>query len=109
MRERDAAGGSYWTHQWRASVGLPNAKWTDPVTPSLRAILTCIHAGLHEVKGLTAILPQNMARIYGSTSPCLPDPVTHCSLGYKRSEGLATPSGPRLSTLVSIIVVLTSL
>lgn len=86
-----------------------NAKWTDPVIPSPRAILTCIYAGLHEVKGLAAILLQYMARIYGSTSPCLPDPVTHCSLGYKRSAGLATPSGPRLSTLVSIIVVLTSL
>jgi hypothetical protein len=34
---------------------------------------------------------------YGTTSPCLPDPVTHCSLGYNRSEGLATPSGPWLS------------
>ncbi len=27
-----------------------NAKWTDPVIPSPRAILTCIHAGLHEFK-----------------------------------------------------------
>ena len=48
-------------------------------------------------EGFSAILPQSFARIYVCTSPCLPDPVTHCSLGYKRSEGLATPSGPWLS------------
>jgi hypothetical protein len=81
-------------HETRpAFINASIAKWTDPVTPSPRAILTCIHAGLHEVKGLATILPQNMAKIYGTTSPCLPDPVTLCSLGYKSSAGLALPAG----------------
>ena len=37
----------------RSSEKPPNAKWTDPVIPSPRAILTCIHAGIHHVMGST--------------------------------------------------------
>ena len=41
--------------------------------------------------------------IYGSKNPCLPNPVTHCWLGYVRPAGLATPSEPQLSTCASNI------
>jgi hypothetical protein len=82
---------------------MPNAKWKDPVGRSLRAILTCIHAGLQDVKPKKTILSQSFAMIYGSMNPCLPDPVTHCWLGYTRSARLATPSEPQSSTWVSII------
>jgi len=55
------------------------------------------------------ILSQSYAMICWFASPILPDPVTHCSLGYKGSAGLATPSDPQLSTWLMIIIVLTSL
>jgi hypothetical protein len=45
----------------------------------------------------------------GAISPLMGGSAYNSSLRYKRSAGLATPSGPRFSTCVSIMVVLTSL
>ena len=66
----------------------PNAKWTDPIGLILRGILACIDAGFHDVKPWKAILSQSFAMTCESMIPYLPDPVTHCSPGYKRSAGL---------------------